>query len=188
MSTKVLVIPEDPKNNGYILKPVVERVFREAGRPNAQITMLRHPKLHGITSAKDAIRHDLPEIWRWMDLWVFLPDADRTNDVALAALEAEMRGQGITLIGCAAKPEVEALMLAGHRDRLRIPWSAVAGHPRFKEEVFDPFLEEHGYPDLPGNGREKLTRETLNNYDALKQLCPEIAQFEERVRVFLAGE
>lgn len=31
MSVRVLVIPEDPTHNGYILKPLVEMVLAEAG-------------------------------------------------------------------------------------------------------------------------------------------------------------
>ena len=36
MSVQVLVIPEDPTNNGYILKPVVQMVLAEAGKPSAR--------------------------------------------------------------------------------------------------------------------------------------------------------
>ena len=182
MSTKVLVIPEDPRNNGYILKPVVRRIIIEAGRSNPEVTVLPRSRLNGITNAKEAIRYDLAESYGWMDLWLFLPDADRMSQAAADALEQEMREKRIPLICCPANPEVEAWMLAGHRQHLSIRWQEVAGHPHFKEEVFDPFMERHGYPALPGMGREKLTYETLQNYPALKQLCPEISRLEDRIR------
>ncbi|MFO1523674.1 MAG: hypothetical protein U1G05_16920 [Kiritimatiellia bacterium] len=38
MSFKVLVIPEDPTNNGYILKPLVQAILDDAGRPQARVT------------------------------------------------------------------------------------------------------------------------------------------------------
>lgn len=182
MSTKVLVIPEDPLHNGYILQPIIERVLAEAGRPQARVTVLPRSKLNGIAHAKEAIRRELADVWRWMDLWIFVPDADRTSDKILATLEREVAKQGITLFGCAARPEVEAWLLAGHRKRIGIPWEEVAPHPEFKEQVFEPFLQAHGNPLAPGMGREQLTRETLGNYQALKQLCPEIARLEQRLR------
>ncbi len=187
MSTKVLVIPEDPKNNGYILKPIVQRVLAEAGRANAQVTVLPRSKLNGITNAKEAIRNDLSSSYSWMDLWLFLPDADRMNGDAAKALEEEMTQQGIPLICCPANPEVEAWMLAGHRNLLNVAWQDVSGHPTFKEDVFDPFMTQHGRTELPGMGREKLTYETLENYPALKQFCPEIARLETRIRQHFAA-
>lgn len=182
MSTKVLVIPEDPKYNGYILKPIMERVLAEAGRKNAQVTVLPRSKLNGITNAKEAIKCGLLDAWKWADLWLFAPDGDRTNAQTLQVLEAQTASKGVTLIGCAAAPEVEAWMLAGHRHNIPVDWSKVAQHPRFKEEVFEPFMARHGFPNLPGGGREKLTKTTLSHYSALKRLCPEIAELEARLR------
>jgi hypothetical protein len=176
------VIPEDPKNNGYILKPIIARVLTEAGLANPRVEVLSRSKLNGIAHAKDAIRHDLASAYGWMNLWIFVPDADRTNADAMNALERELAQKSVSLICCAAQPEVEAWMLAGHRAKISVPWPQVAGHPKFKEEVFDPFMEQHGFPDLPGNGRGRLTLETLANYPALKQFCPEIATLENRVR------
>lgn len=91
------------------------------------------------------------------------------------------------MIGCAADPEVEAWMLAGHTGDLTINWSKVTGHERFKEEVFVPFMDKHGFPNLPGQGREKLTKMTLSNYSGLKQRCPEIADLEARIRSHFAS-
>jgi hypothetical protein len=51
MSFRVLVIPEDPTYNGYILKPLVERMLAEAGKPNARVTLLTNPKLGGYARA-----------------------------------------------------------------------------------------------------------------------------------------
>ena len=40
MSFRVLVIPEDPTLNGYILKPLAERLLEDAGKPNAKVKVL----------------------------------------------------------------------------------------------------------------------------------------------------
>ena len=47
MSFKVLVIPEDPTHNGYILKPLVESILTDAGKPNARVTVLTNSRLQG---------------------------------------------------------------------------------------------------------------------------------------------
>lgn len=40
MSFNVLIIPEDPTNNGYILKPLIKKMMRECGKQNAQVQNL----------------------------------------------------------------------------------------------------------------------------------------------------
>lgn len=49
---KVLIIPEDPTNDSFIIKPVIEAVFADLGR-RARIDMLRDPQLRGTSDALD---------------------------------------------------------------------------------------------------------------------------------------
>ncbi len=186
MSFQVLVIPEDPTYNGYILKPLVERMLAEIGKPDAKITLLTNPKLGGYAQAAQAIRNELPDRYGHFDLWLFLPDADRAK--GSSELEHDLAAKGIRLLCCAAVPEVEAWLLAGHRERLRVGWSDVRKHSRLKEEVFEPFLSRHGDPRSAGGGREALMRQTLSNYRGLLEVCPELADLEERLRKAVKGE
>jgi len=181
MSLKVLVIPEDPTYNGAILQPLVERMLGEIGKQQARVRVLTDPKLGGIAQARRAIRDELPGRYRHVPLWLFFPDADETGDVS--ALEGELRQMGIMLFGCAARPEVEAWLLAGHRDQLDIPWSRVREHPRLKEEVFTPFIKAHGNPRLPDEGRGVLMEKTLRQYRGLLSCCPELQDLERRLRL-----
>ncbi len=96
-----------------------------------------------------------------------------------------MAEQGVDLFCCAAQPEVEAWLLAGHRDKLLLPWPEVRQHARLKENIFEPFLKEFGDNRSPGGGRERLIRETLSNYRGLLSVCPELAELEDRLRAFL---
>jgi hypothetical protein len=184
VSFRVLVIPEDPTYNGYILQPIVERMLTELGKPNAHIMILTNPKLNGYPHAVSAIRGDLIDRYRHFDLWLFLPDADRAND--LRGLENALAERNVHLFCCAAQPEVEAWLLAGYRDKLSIPWPEVRQHPRLKEDVFKPFLKQSGDPRSTGGGRERLTRQTLTNYRGLLSVCPELVELSERLRTFLA--
>lgn len=184
MSFKVLVIPEDPTYNGAILLPVVQRVLKEAGRPNAKIKILTDPAMKGIDGARDMIRGEIFRRWgRSFDLWLFIPDADRAS--GLTELEADMAKNGVYLICCAADPEVEAWACAAFSSKLTVPWSEVSGHPRFKEEVFQPALEEFGDLRAADEGRGKMIDKALSNFRGLKKLCPEIARLEKRISDFL---
>ena len=180
MSFRVLVIPEDPTYNGYILRPLAEKMLAEIGRPNAHVTVLTNPKLDGYDHAVQAIKGELGERYGHLDLWLFLPDADRAAN--LDGLEHALKGKGICLKCCAARPEVEAWLLAGHRNHLGLAWSEIRVHPKLKEQVFEPFLREHGDSRSPGGGRESLIRETLSNYRSLLEICPELKELDRRLR------
>ncbi len=182
----MLVIPEDPTYNGYILQPLIERMFKELGKPNARVTILTTTKLDGYPHAVSAIRGGLTDRYSHLDFWLFLPDADRA--AGLADLEEEMARRGISLICCAAQPEVEAWLLAGYRDELSTSWPEVRRHPRLKEEVFEPFLARFGDARSPGHGRKALMQQTLSNYRALLAVCPELAEIETRLRLFVSQQ
>lgn len=184
MSLHVLVIPEDPTYNGYILQPLVERMLEELGKPKAHVKILADPKTNGYAHAISVIRGNLFGQYKHFPLWLFLPDGDRTSD--LKWLESELMGRGVHLLCCAAQPEVEAWLLAGHRDKLSISWPDVRQHPRLKEDVFEPFLKLFGDPRSASGGREELTSATLRNYRGLLSVCPELAELEDRLRAFLS--
>lgn len=184
MSFKVLVIPEDPTYNGYLLKPLVERILREVGKPHAQVLVLRDPKTGSFENAYDLIKNgSLCSRYGYYDLWLFLPDGDKHKD--LTKLEESASDQKVTLIAAYLNPEVEATIIAGHPSADVRGWDRMRAHPQFKEKVFQPFLEAHGNPTSPGQGREKLMKEALQNYDRLKKLMPELAALEKRVEMEL---
>ena len=184
MSCKVLVIPEDPTFNGYLLKPLVERMLAEAGKPKAQVLVLRDPKTGGFEHAWDVISAgELQGRYGYYDLWLFLPDGDKTKDLAL--LEATVKNQKAPLIASYLTPEVEVTVVAAHPKADTKGWREKKQHPKFKEAVFEPFLAANGNPTAPGQGREKLMRDALQNYGRMKQLVPELEVLEARVAAAL---
>lgn len=186
MSFRVLVIPEDQTHNGYILRPIVEQMLAELGKHRARVTVLPNPRLTGYDHALRAIRGELIERYRHFDLWLFLPDGDRADD--LRWLENELAEQQVHLFCCPAQPEVEAWLLAGHRDKLPLSWAEVRQHTHLKEAVFKPFLKEFGNSQSSGGGRGRLVRETLSRYRRLLLLCTELADLENRLRTFLTHD
>ncbi len=181
MSLRVLVIPEDPTYNGYILKPLVQALVAAAGRPRAVVTVLSNPRMTGFDHAMKALREDLPSKYRHFDLWLFMPDADRAKPAAMAALEAELQAKGIRLLVCAAQPEVEIFACVGHRANLGVTWEEARGHAKFKEQVFEPLLARHGDRRRVGGGRDQLIAASLAKFQALLQLCPELHTLQGRI-------
>jgi hypothetical protein len=198
MSLNVLVVPEDPTYNGAILKPLCERLFQECGRPRANIEVMANPRTNGYEDAKRLFPDSILDLYQHKHLVLFLPDSDgKDRSVEFARLEAEFERQAVTvassirLICCAAVPEAEAWLLAGHEDKWERDWQwgTMRSDRSIKESYFRPFLEKHGREksSLPDEGRRQLMVEALRNYGGIKQRCPELQALEIRVRRHIAG-
>jgi hypothetical protein len=187
VSFRVLVIPEDPTNDRYILTPLVERLMAECGKPRAKVQFLPNPRVRGYKHAKEVIRNEVFELYGHMDLVLFLPDADgKDRSEEFAALEGEARTHQICLLCCAAVQEVELWLLAGHQDKVPKAWSDLRDDVSVKEHFFDPFLDQFGEPRRPGGGRDVLMKTTLDNFAALLQRCPELAELKGRIEKILS--
>lgn len=182
MSFSVLVVPEDPTYNGYILGPLVERLMSECGKPKSKVKVLTNPKAAGYEHAKALIVDSVIERYSHFNLLLFMPDADgRDKRDELQSLESTATRRGVKLLCCAAVEEVEAWLLAGHLEKLEQPWSEIRGNTSVKEQVFEPFLRTHGDSKRAGGGRDLLMKETLSNYPGLLDRCPELAILKTRI-------
>jgi len=181
VSFRVLVIPEDPTHNGYILKPLIKAILADVGKPAANVTVLTNPKLDGYDHAIRAIRHELPDRYGFWDLWIFVPDADRATKAAMEQLERDLAGKQILLLCCPAVPEVEIYACAAFRDDMHGSWQDARSSKRMKEEVFLPLLRLRGDPRRAGGGRDQMIDASLRNLPLLFQLCPELKQLRDRV-------
>lgn len=188
MSLTVLVIPENPTYNGYILKPLVQALLADVGKPRAAVTVLTNPRLNGYDQALAVIRGDLADSYRHVNLWLFMPDADRASPAAMAALEAELAALGVALLCCPAQPETEIYACATWRDELPSDWKAARLHPRFKEVMFEPLLSRHGDPRRPGGGRDLMIDASLRKLPLLLQLCPELGTLRKRLAAWLLAK
>jgi hypothetical protein len=188
MSFKVLIIPEDPTNNGYILKPLIKRMMKECGKPNAQVDVLSNPRVQGYNHAKTLMSETIFERYAHIDLLLFIPDADGKNrSREFGILEKEAIEKGAKLLCCAACQEVEAWLLAGHLDKLGKPWSEIRADPSVKEIFFADFLSRNGNPKAAGGGREGLMLETLKNYRGLLDRSPELKELQTRIQNLLGS-
>lgn len=198
MSLNVLIVPEDPTYNGAILKPLCERLFAECGRTQAKIEVMANPRTNGYEHAKSLFSGTILDIYSHKHLVLFLPDSDcedRTGE--FAAMEADFErkaiamGKAIRLICCAAVPEVEAWLLAGHADKWEPDWKwgTMRADRSIKENYFYPFLQkrcqdESRYPD---EGRKQLMVAALRNYAGIRERCSEVQELEARIRAHIAS-
>ena len=185
MSFRVLVVPEDPQQNGFILKPLTQAIMRDAGKSDAKVKLLTKPRLRGYDQAVKALRSELSEAYGHVDLWLFFPDADRAVSKAMQDLETHVATKGITLLCCAARPELEIYACAAFRDEMPGTWEQSRAHPRMKEEIFEPLLRKHGDPRRPDKGRDRMIRQSLENLPLLFQLCPELQRLRNRIATHL---
>ncbi len=176
---RVLVIPEDPYLDQYILKPVIAALFDDLGR-TPQVEVLQKPRLRGVAQALDVtILSAIVLDNRMIDLFLLVVDrdCDGQRQDAVGALERRHPGK---LIACLAVEEVEVWMLALHRDALTARWSEIVGECHPKERFAEPFLVERGWNT--SLGRERAMRSLRGQWKTLVSLCPELAALRERVR------
>ena len=181
MSFKVLVIPEDPTHNGYILKPLMQAILADAGKPAAKVDVLTNPKLGGYDHAIRAIREELPDRYSFWDLWIFVPDADRASPQAMSDLEDALAEKTVRLLCCPAQPEVEIYACAAYRQEITGGWDAARQDPKMKEDVFLPLLQKHGDNRRAGAGRDLMIAESLKNLQLLFRLCAELKALRDRI-------
>ena len=182
MSYRVLVIPEDPKLNGYILKPLAERLLKDAGKSNPKVHVLGKPRARGYRHAIKIVRNTVAQRYGFYDLCLFFPDADRAAAGAMDELEAELGAQGVTLLCCRAQPEVEIFACAAFRNQLPCAWKAARTHHRLKEEVFEPLRARLAFERRAADGgRKSMIERSLQNLPLLYRLCPETERLRDRI-------
>ena len=172
---KVLIIPEDFRNDQYILKPIFSRLFRSLGKRPVRVRVCQE-LLGGVGEALKADR--LAEIVQDYEgtADVFILCVDRDGELGrrqrLDQLESQF-GNGVQFLAENAWEEIETWVLAG----LDLPnswrWEDVRSEVHVKETYFEPLVAERGLSASPGRGREKLGEEASRHIDAIRQKCPD---------------
>lgn len=181
---KVMVIPEDPTLDQYILLPIVKQLFEDLGR-SARISVLSNPRLKGVAQAldKDVLR-DIVQTNRMIDLFLVLVDrdAEEKRHAVAQARSAEHPGK---LFVCLAVEEVEVWMLAVHRDSLGAPWKTIREERDPKERFAYPFLADRAPPLSLGNGRAWAMRPLGQKWRGVLDVCPELQELKDTLTAWL---
>jgi hypothetical protein len=180
MSFKVLVISEDFTNDQHILKPVLQKVVEEAGKPNAVVQICLDPKFQGISECLKIHRLRTEVLRRYPMIDLFLLVVDRDGRESRAAeleyvereLKADLRGAQRFLAEM-ARQEVEILLLAGHRLETSWKWKKIREDPDVKDTYFQHLVEREGTALAPQEGRKELMRMAIRNWPRIRRRCPE---------------
>ena len=170
---RVLIIPEDFRNDQYLLRPLFDRLFRSLNIP-ANVAVCQDPVLGGIREAlkSERLREIVDRYDAMIDLFILCVDRDgnlfRRN--RLDQIEAEFDGQRRFLAENAWE-ELETWTLAG----LDLPWrwSEVRAEVSVKERYFAPLARQRRVAGGLGQGRMRLGEEAARNITKIRQKCRE---------------
>lgn len=171
---KVLIVPEDPRSDQYILKPLIEQLVESIGKSTARIRVCQAPVLGGIGEALKLERLlEIVERYQAMtDLFILCVDrdGDRGRRQRLDQIEDKLQGDYVFLSENAWE-EIETWALAG----LNLPgnwkWKDVRTEVQVKERYFDILARDRGVADGPGGGRKVLGEEASRNVKTIRRKC-----------------
>ena len=172
---KVLVIPEDFRNDQYILKPLFSRLFGTMVSRPVRVRVCQE-LLGGIGEAlkSERLEEIIQQYEGTADVFILCVDRDGVlgRRQRLDDIEAEFQGRSVFLAENAWE-EIETWVLAG----LNLPagwnWKDVRAEVQVKERYFEPLAELSGLSDSPGGGRQTLGEEASRRMNAIRQKCPE---------------
>lgn len=180
----VLIIPEDFRNDQYILKPLFDRIVRS--RPSVHILICRDPLLGGVREALKSERiAEVIERYEGM-IDVFILCVDRDGEVGrrqrLDDIESEF-GKGTAFLAENAWEELETWLLAGLSLPNEWSWVDVRAEVHVKETYFEPVANDRGLSNSLGGGREELGRESARQLGAIRRKCPDFDDLARRLEV-----
>ena len=172
---KVLVIPEDFRNDQYILRPLFRQLFMSIGRPHAKVQVCTDPLMGGVNEALKKERvAEVVEQYRMIDMFILCIDRDggagrraRLNDI-----EAEF-GQSHLFFAACAWEEIETWALAGLDLPTEWRWRDVRAEINVKERYFEELARQRGLDKQAAGGRGELGQEAARNIAAIRQKCPD---------------
>ena len=175
----VLIIPEDFRNDQFLLLPLFKRLFVSIGLRNVRIRVCSDPLLGGVGEAMKISRvREVVEQHRGMtDIFILCVDRDGAANRRgrLDRIEAKFEN-GYTFLAENAWEEIETWALAGLRLPRNWNWADVRAEVHVKERYFEVLARERGVADGPGGGRKALGEEAANNVRRIRnirQKCPE---------------
>lgn len=178
---KVLIIPEDPTNDSFIIKPVIEAILADLGR-RARVDMLRDPQLRGTSDALDtAMVKRIVEENPMEDLFVLVVDRDCNRKGTESKAQARATEHEGRLLACVARQEVEVWMLALHAEKIERPFREVREECDPKELFAEPLLDRLGPRVGPGAGRKAAMRALAGNIRSLMARCDELGGLRAQI-------
>ena len=182
----VLIIPEHPQKDKYILKPLFQSLFRYIGKPHASVEVCERLILGGVSEAlkKENIAQIVQQYQGCINIFILCVDrdADIYRCQQLTRLEQIFSYAGVFLT-VNAWEELETWVLAGFkveslRKELKLPrqkysWKCIRAERDSKEWYFEPLAEVRGLADMPDKGYRQLGIEAARQVKQICLKCPE---------------
>jgi len=189
----ILVIPEDPRKDKLVLKPIITAMMRFLNKPHANVLICEDPILGGVDEALKWERiREIIEMYDWgIDLFLLCIDRDGQAGRRVRLNEIETLATGILksdhcFLAENAWQEIEIWVLAGHNLPREWNWSVMRSEATLKETYFEPFIDQRSLVETLGGGRKRLAEEAAHHYRRIRQRCPEdIGALEGRIREWL---
>ena len=158
----ILIIPEDFRNDQYILKPLFSRLFRRLGAPNPRVVVCRDPLLGGVDEAlkADKLAEIVNDQKGMTDIFILCVDRDGIvgRRERLDQIEAEFQGRCVFFAENAWE-EVETWVLAGLTLPREWQWTDVRAEVQIKERYFEPLAVRRGLVSATEYSRRGLNAE-----------------------------
>lgn len=172
----VLIIPEDFRQDQYLLQPLFRQLFKSIGKPRARVSVCTDPLLGGVNEAmkSERVAEIIEQYGGMTDIFILCVDRDGQmgRRQRLEEIESEF-GTEPTFLAENAWEELETWALAG----LDLPddwqWRDVRAEVHVKERYFDQLAQTVGVADAPGGGRKPLGEEASRRISAIRHKCPE---------------
>jgi hypothetical protein len=170
---RVLLIPEDFRNDQYVLKPIFERLFRDFGRSSSRVEVCLDPLLGGVDEALKSERlREVVQQYPTVDIFILCVDRDGNagRRQRLDQIEDEF---GDEFFAENAWEELETWLLAGLDLPSHWNWRDVRAEVEVKDTFYMPLAVERDLADAPGGGRKELGQEAARRIGAIRQKCPQ---------------
>jgi hypothetical protein len=186
----IVVIPEDFRKDQYLLKPLFQRLFADAGKPRARVVVCHRPLLRGVTEALKSDRiTEVLNLYPMAHLFILCVDRDgvkgRIHRLKQIETEFERRSR---IFGACAWEELETWTLAG----LNLPpdwdWSTIRADISVKEHWFERLAKLQNVENGPGEGRKQLGELAARNVGLIRRKCPEdFGVLANRIEALISG-
>lgn len=174
----ILIIPEDPTNDHYILDPLFKRLFQSFGKGYARVRICWDPVLGGVDEAlkSQRLKEIIDRYDGMTDVFILCVDRDGNTHrrTRLDQIEDEFgEGGGRNFVATNAWEEIETWVLAG----LDLPdhwkWKDVRAEINVKEMYFNRLAKQSNLTTSPGRGRKVLGKKAARSINAIRSRCLE---------------
>lgn len=174
----ILIIPEDPTNDHYILDPLFKRLFQSFGKGRVHVRVCWDPVLGGVDEAlkSQRLKEIIDRYDGMTDIFILCVDRDGNTQrrTRLNQIEHEFGDDGErNFVATNAWEEIETWVLAGVDLPSNWKWREVRAEINVKEIYFNRLAKQLDLATSPGRGRKILGEKAARKITAIRSKCPE---------------